>query len=225
MMLFHQLEHDLVKFNMIHRRPRQSSEQTPAKLYAANPSLMDKSDVVVTWMKDNRDATVRAYWPLNQKTCMDWRDPGKKNFGRDYVKYANSAMLEVETVKKYREELLKKSSAAVYLRQAVVDMWSSHTQTRVVQYYRENKKVTYTGWTYPDMIPLPSKRLEEAPPVDIDQLAESREENSMEAAARQTVAALLHRAQLLSVFAATPGSHYLDDCIRVLLDRVAEVRG
>jgi hypothetical protein len=154
---------------------------------------------------------------------MDWRSSAKKNHQRDYVKYAIAEILERSMVKKYRADLLKKSSAAAYLRQALVDIWSPHTQTRLVKYIEEKNSVTYTGWVYPDFIPLPSTQVTEAPPVNVQRLAEYREQNSIEAEDRRAVAAYIQKGQTLAAFKATPDSPYLNDRIRELLDEVVIV--
>lgn len=212
---------------IIPARTTNSGGQTPAVLVEAQPDLKRKVEPLVNWMKKNRNVKSLEYWPLNQKTCADWRDPGKRNHGRDYTKFAHFALLEIDAVNKYRSQLLEKSDAAAYLRHAFQESLKPFCMDRVVKFV-DGKKVkvkTVKGWAYPDLIVLRADRERIAKPsVNVAELAATREKNAAEVEGRRTLKGFLMKAQALPIFAAAPDTSLLDDTIRNLLDKLEYVR-
>jgi hypothetical protein len=225
MALIHQMEYDIILQQAIPERPTQSGQQLSSKLYPKYKGLQAETEKVVLWMKShNRDEGLSdAYWPLNQKTCVDWRL--KKNPNRDYAKFAHFAILEKRFVESYRIKLLDSSPAALYLRWSIERMWKPLSRgSRVVKYVDTKKVVKYEGWSWPDLMQPVDDTEPDKPKIDINALSHLRDDDQFELMGCEILKNFLVKAQSLSIFMAMPDLKLVATDIRRLLDKLETVR-
>jgi len=98
-------------------RPRTPPEQKPDILEKKYKGLTEGVESLKKLMKDNKKGGPTGNWVLDFVGIYDWRNGSKiKNIGRDFIRWAIPAYVEVEIVNSYRPTLLKESQAARYLR-------------------------------------------------------------------------------------------------------------
>jgi hypothetical protein len=98
-------------------RPRTPSEQKLDVLEKKHQGVTDGVESLKKLMKVNKKAGLTGNWVLDFVGIYDWRNGSKiKNVGRDFIRWAIPAYVEVKIVDSYRPTLLKESQAAQYLR-------------------------------------------------------------------------------------------------------------
>lgn len=174
-------------------------------------------DICYKWSKE--------WWPLNSKVCLDWRDPRLKNSTRDYDRFARSAIIELETTKNYRQDLLNTSAAAAFLRHTFKNIMDPLCAKRTVEYVDAAEKEAVDGWQYADNYCLPSiTHAPVVPEVDLKNLILTRQARATEVAHRKKLIAFIQKAESLGIFKATPDTELLDDEIREVFDLLIIVR-
>src|SRR6267154_699879 len=89
-------------------RPRTPPEQKLDALEKKYKGIMEGVESLKKIMKDNKKGGLTGNWVLDFVGIYDWRNRSKiKNVGRDFIRWAIPAYIEVEIVTTYRPTLLK----------------------------------------------------------------------------------------------------------------------
>ena len=119
------LEVDLLNNVLIPDRPTKATAYSEAEMLPTYPHSIRDIHAMIKSMKDfrtSKTAVTCNYWTLDAPTHFDWKTQPKdkiKNAPRDFRKWAAAAYIEERIVKKYRKQLLLKSKAASFLRNAI----------------------------------------------------------------------------------------------------------
>jgi hypothetical protein len=153
-------------------RPRTPPEQKLGALEKKYNGLTDGVESLKKLMKENKKGGLTGNWVLDFVGIYDWRNGSKiKNVGRDFIRWAIPAYVEVEIVNNYRPTLLKGSQAAQYLRFVAME-----TLSRFVKpVNRMNKAGSYAitqSYLYPDRLQSTTSQPIEAPEIHVSDLME-----------------------------------------------------
>jgi hypothetical protein len=151
-------------------RPRTPPEQKLDALEKKYKGITEGVESLKKIMKDNKKGGLTGNWVLDFVGIYDWRNRSKiKNVGRDFIRWAIPAYIEVEIVTTYRPTLLKQSQAAQYLR---------FTAAEVLSRYVKPVNCISTGgayaashtYMYPDQLNTAKTQSIEAPEVQVTDL-------------------------------------------------------
>jgi DNA polymerase elongation subunit (family B) len=110
-------------------RPRTPPEQKLDALEKKYKGITEGVEALKKLMKDKKRIGLTGNWVLDFVGIYDWRNSSKiKNVGRDFIRWAIPAHVEVEIVDNYRRTLLKESQAAQYLRFIAVETLSPYVK-------------------------------------------------------------------------------------------------
>ena len=151
-------------------RPRTPPEQKPDALEKKYKGLKEGVESLKKLMKDNKKGGLTGNWVLDFVGSYDWRNGSKiKNVGRDFIRWAIPAYVEVEIVKTYRPTLLKESQAARYLRFIGAETLSPYLKpvNRIVSTKSYEMSHIYF---YPDQLDTTTSEPIEAPEIHVADL-------------------------------------------------------
>lgn len=205
-------------------RPRTPPEQKPDALEKKYKGLTEGVESLKKLMKDNKKGGLTGNWVLDFVGIYDWRNSSKiKNVGRDFIRWAIPAYVEVEIVDHYRPNLLKESQAARYLRFVAAETLSRY----VKPVNRINRAASYAPshrYLYPDQILTMTSQPIEAPEVHVaDLMGRMKDDEDLKTSLKELTRDLKKLVKLRCL-SARPDSTEMSPHVHAALETFIQVR-
>ena len=175
-------------------------------------------------MKDNKKGGLTGNWVLDFIGVYDWRNVSKiKNAGRDFIRWAIPAHVEVEIVNSYRPTLFRKSQAAQYIRFIAAETLSRY----VKPVNRINNAGSYApshSYLYPDKLCTTTSQPIEAPEVHVVDLMERMKEDEELQTSLKELTRDVKKLMKLRCLAAKPDSTEMSPDVHTAFETFIQVR-
>ncbi len=205
-------------------RPRTTPEQKLNALEKKYKGLTEGVESLKKLMKDNKKGGPTGNWVLDFVGIYDWRNSSKiRNVGRDFIRWAIPAYVEVEIVNSYRPMLLKESQAAQYLR-----FIGAETLSRYVKPANRIKSAgSYApshSYLYPDQLQTMTSQPIEAPDVHVADLMERMKDDEDLKTSLKELTRDVKKIMKLRCLSAKPDSTEMSPHVHTALETFIQVR-
>jgi hypothetical protein len=205
-------------------RPRTPSEQKLDALEKKYPGVTEGVESLKKLMKVNKKGGLTGNWVLDFVGVYDWRNGSKiKNVGRDFIRWAIPAYVEVEIVASYRPTLLKESQAAQYLRFIAAETLSRYAKP----VNRINGAASYTSshlYLYPDHHEATKPQPIAAPEVHVADLMRSMKDEEDLSTSLKELTRDVKKIAKLRCLSAKPDCMEMNADVHSALERFIQVR-
>lgn len=205
-------------------RPRTPPEQKLDALEKKYKGITEGVETLKKLMKDNKKGGPTGNWVLDFVGVYDWRNSSKiKNIGRDFIRWAIPAHVEVEIVDSYRRTLFKESQAAQYLRFIAAETLSQY----VKPFNRICSPGSYTScrnYVYPDHLQTKMSQPIAAPEVHVADLMERMKDDEELATSLKELTRDVKKIVKLRCLSAKPDCTEMSPRVHAALEKFIRVR-
>jgi len=205
-------------------RPRTPPEQKLDALEKKYKGLREGVELLKRVMKDNKKGGPTGNWVLDFVGIYDWRNGSKiKHAGRDFIRWAIPAYVEVEIVNGYRPTLLKESQAARYLRFIAMETLSRYLKA-VNRIISTESYAPSHNYVYPDQLHTTTSQPIEAPEIHVtDLMGRMKDDEDLKASLKELTRDV-KKLMKLRCLSARPDSTEMSPYVHAAVETFIQVR-